>query len=52
MILDLNQLQVESFQTLEPIFEPHVPAQTGASCPDPDTRDRPCTRQLTCVDCV
>ena len=53
MHLDLNQLQVESFQTLEPIAEPIAPADTiYAPCPYPETRDHPCTRQLTCVGCA
>jgi hypothetical protein len=56
MRLDLNGLQVESFDTAEPIGDEEVAEPVKDTiyypCPLPDTYFRPCTNQLTCVGCA
>ncbi|HEX6369152.1 MAG TPA: hypothetical protein VF006_09475 [Longimicrobium sp.] len=53
MYLDLNALQVESFDTAEPIAEP-VKDTIYAPCPVRETIFYPCTQahQSTCVGCA
>jgi hypothetical protein len=54
MRLDPNGLQVESFDTAEPIGEVAEPVKDTIyyPCPLPDTYFAPCTNQLTCVGCA
>jgi hypothetical protein len=58
MRLDPNGIQVESFETAEPIGDIAAPAPAPVKetiyypCPLPDTYFAPCTNQLTCVGCA
>jgi hypothetical protein len=55
MRLDPIDLQVESFETAEPVGDVAAPAPKDTiyyPCPLPDTYFAPCTNQLTCVGCA
>jgi hypothetical protein len=56
MYLDLNALQVESFDTAEPIGDDAEPVKDTvyAPCPVRETIFYPCTQahQTTCVGCA
>lgn len=52
MRLDLNSLDVQSFNTDPTQTDTDTVIEAPAEPIDPETRFHPCTRQLTCVGCA
>jgi hypothetical protein len=52
MYLDLNSLDVQSFETSSVPDDSDTAIEAPTEPIDPETRFHPCTRQLTCVGCA